>query len=111
MAATHYSVVTYTIPASAAIEPHRYVTAAGAYASAGGRGLGLSARAAANTELLPVDLVGISIATAGADVAKGAALEVGSNGKLVTSASGVTVAQALESATADQLFSVNLIPN
>ena len=109
---TYYSVVTYTVTAGAAIEKHRYVTASGQYAGAGQRGLGISARSAAAGEPLPVDLVGISIATAGGAIIKGSALEVGADGKLITkTSSGVAVAQALENASENQNFSVLLIAN
>lgn len=106
------SLLTLTIAASAVLAAERCVTAAGAYAAAGGNAFGVATTKAAIGEQLGVDVLGTAVATAGALVAKNAYLQVGVDGKLITRTSGVVVAQALQAAGADgDRFEVLLIPN
>ena len=56
--------------------------------------------------------MGTAVVTAGAAIAKDAAVEVGTAGKAVTKSTGVTVARALQAAAADgDRIEVMLIPN
>lgn len=95
------SVLTLAVIAAVALETERAVTAGGAYAAAGGNAFGVTNTRGAIGERVPTDVIGTTIATAGAAFAKDAYLQVGANGKLITKAAGIAVAQALQAATAD----------
>jgi hypothetical protein len=107
------TVLTLTIKSTGAIAKKRAVTYAGAQAGAAVAILGIADYGAtAAGEYVTVDVQGTSIATSGAAVALGAALETDASGRLVTKSAGVTVARALEAATAaDQNFEVLLLSN
>lgn len=106
------SLLTLSIAASAALEPERFVTVAGAYPAAAGNAFGVSTTKAAIGEQLGVDVAGTAIVTAGGAIAKNAYIDVGANGKAVTHAAGKVVAQALQAAAADgDRIEVLLIPN
>ena len=107
------SLLTLTVVAAAAITAERFVTANGAYATAGDGALGVSVTSAATGNTFPVDALGTTVATAGAAFAKDAALAVGTSGKAVAAVAGdVIVAKALQAATADgDRVEVFLIPN
>lgn len=112
MPATSRSIFTDTVAAAATITEGQAVTVAGAVASSAGNAIGIACTDAVSGEQLAVDMIGTAVAIAGAAVAKGAALEVGSAGKLVTQSAGVTVARALQAAGADgDRFEVFLIAN
>lgn len=111
MPATKSPIMTLSVAAVAAISEHQAVGYDGDVAGAGEAIQGLAATDAANGQIFGVDVIGTSIAIAGAGVVVGAALEVGAGGKLVTKTSGVTVARALQAANTDgDLFEVLLIP-
>lgn len=106
------SLLTLTIAAAAALEAERFVTAAGVYPSAGANAFGVTATKAANGELVGADVLGTAVATAGAAIAKGAYVQIGASGKVITRTSGAVVGQALQAAGADgDRFEVLLIPN
>ncbi|WP_282265941.1 capsid cement protein [Stenotrophomonas sp. PS02298] len=106
------SLLTLSLVATAAIVAERFTAVAGVPATAAGNTLGVAKSSAAIGEVYPVEVVGTAIVTAGAAIAKGAAIEVGTAGKAITKASGVTVARALQAATADgDRIEVLLIPN
>lgn len=105
-------ILTLSVLAAAALTAERFVTAAGAVATAAGNALGASESDAAIGELCPTITLGTAIVTAGGAIALGAAIEVGTAGKAVTRTSGVTVARALQAAAADgDRIEVMLIPN
>jgi hypothetical protein len=107
-----HSLFALSILAAAALTAERFVTAAGAVATAAGNAVGVAATNAAIGELCPVDVLGTAVVTAGGAIAKGAHVEVGATGKAVTLASGKAVAVALEAAAADgDSIEVFLIPN
>lgn len=112
MAALSKSVHTIGVVAAASITQGQAVTAAGAVATAAGNAVGVAELDAASGARVPVTVLGTGIAIAGAAITAGAALEVGSTGRLVTRSAGVTVARALTGAAAngDQI-EVLLIPN
>ncbi len=112
MAALSKSAHTIGVIAAAAILQGQAVTAAGAVATAAGNAVGVAETDAASGDRVPVTALGTGIAIAGAAVAAGAALEVGTTGRLVTHSAGVTVGRALTAAAAagDQI-EVLLIPN
>ncbi|MDN5925043.1 MAG: DUF2190 domain-containing protein [Xanthomonadales bacterium] len=106
------SILTLSFVASAALEAERFVTAAGAYATSAGNAGGVSATEAASGVLFAADVLGTAVVTAGAAVAKHAYVQVGTDGKAITQAAGIAVAQALEAAAADgDSIEVLLIPN
>lgn len=112
MAASNISLLTVGIVATAAITQYRATTAAGAVATAAGVAVGFSNTDAAIGERVPTTVVGTAIATAGAAIALGAAVEVGTAGKVVTKSAGVTVGRALQAAAADgDLIEVLVIGN
>ena len=80
--------------------------------TAAGNAIGVTNTSAAVGEYVATDVLGTTVVTAGAAIAKGAAIEVGTAGKAVTKTSGVTVARALQAATADgDRIEVMLISN
>jgi hypothetical protein len=103
-------VLSATRKATAALTKYQYITAAGAVAAAGAAGIGLVVTDADSGDDITVDILGTSTAIAGAAVADGARLQVGTGGKLITATTGVPVAQALEAGTTDQPFEVLLLP-
>lgn len=109
------SLLTLTVAAAGALAADRFVTHAGAYPAAGGLPLGVTRTSAgAAGDLLPVDVLGTAIVEAGAAIAVGAAVMVGTTGKAIThdgDGDKFAVARALEAATADgNLIEVLLLP-
>ncbi|MGN7832656.1 capsid cement protein [Pseudoxanthomonas sp. 22568] len=90
-----------SIAATAAVLQERFVSAAGAPAAPAGNALGASETDAAIGQIFTVNAIGTAIVTAGGAIAKGAAIEVGAAGKAVTKNAGITVARALQAASAD----------
>lgn len=106
------SMLALSVLAVAALTAERFVTAAGAVATAAGNAIGVASTDAAIGDLCPVDVLGTAVVTAGAAIAKGAHVEVGAAGKAVTLAAGKAVGVALEAAAADgDRIEVLLIPN
>jgi hypothetical protein len=106
------SLLAIAIAATATITAERFITGTGAVATAAGNAIGVATTIAASGEYVTTDVLGTTVVTAGAAIAKGAAIEVGTAGKAVTKAGGVTVARALQAATADgDRIEVMLIPN
>lgn len=108
------SLLTVAVTATAAITGQRFVTGAGVAATAAGNALGVARADAASGELVPVDVLGTALVTAGGAIAANAAVEVGAGGKAVTLASGKQVARLApgSSAAADgDVVEVIIIPN
>lgn len=107
------TILSLTARSTGAILKKRAVTYAGAQAGAGVTILGIADfGATAAGQDVTVDVIGTSIATSGAAFAVGTALETDASGRLITRSAGVTVARALEAATAaDQLIEVLLLAN
>jgi hypothetical protein len=106
------SLLTLTVAATAALAAERFVTVAGAYPAAKANALGVTTTQAASGEPVGVDVAGTAVATAGAAITKGASLQVGTDGKVVTKTDGVTVGVALQAASADgDRLEVLLVPN
>ncbi|MDD9911650.1 MAG: DUF2190 family protein [Alphaproteobacteria bacterium] len=106
------SLLKLSVQASGAVTAKQFVGFDGAVATAAGNAYGVAEFDAANTELVSLTIVGTAVVKSGAAFAKGAALEVGSDGKAVTQSAGVTVARALEAASAaDEDVEVLLINN
>lgn len=106
------SLLTLSIAAAVVLTAERFATGTGAVATAGGRAFGVTQTAGAIGDVVAVDVMGTAVVTAGAAIAKDAAVEVGTAGKAVTKSTGVTVARALQAAAADgDRIEVMLIPN
>lgn len=101
MPASKIPLLTLSILATATIAEEQAVGHDGAVASAAGKMLGLAISEAPSGTQVGVDTLGTSIAVAGAAIANGADLQVGSSGKLVTQTAGIIVARALQAAAAD----------
>jgi hypothetical protein len=108
-------IFTLTILATATVEQERFVTTAGAYPSAGGLPIGVTRSAGESGDVLPVDVLGTSIVTAGAAIAVDAAVMVSTNGKVIThdgDGDKHAVGRALTAASADgDTIEVLLIPS
>lgn len=111
---TKISILTLTVLASAVVAANRFVNTAGAYPAAGGLPLGLTCCDGAIGDALPVDVLGTTVATAGAAIAADAPLMLGADGKVVThdgDGDKHAIGRALEAAAADgSLLEVLLIP-
>lgn len=111
MPAQKIPVLTLSVVASAAHPENLAVTAAGALPGAGAKILGITTELAVSGKHVPIDVLGTTIATAGAAVAFDAELEATAAGKLITKSTGVVVARALQAAAADgDKFEVLLVP-
>lgn len=112
MAAASTPILSLTVRATAAITQARGVTLAGGVPAAGANGA-IARVGAASGELLTVDVVGTTIAEAGAAVAAaGTALEFDAQARLITANTGKIVARSVGTAgAAGDMFEVLLIPN
>lgn len=98
--------------ATAALTAERFVSPTGGLPTAGGNTLGVTRSNAAIGELTTVDILGTAVVVASAAIAEGAAIETLADGRAVTRTTGVTVARALQAATAaGQSFEVLLVAN
>lgn len=103
---------TLSVLATAALTANRFVTAAGAVPAASGNALGVALADAASATQVPVVVLGTAVVTAGAAIANGVAVEVGTAGKAITKATGIAVGRALQAASGDgDSIEINLIPN
>lgn len=101
MPASKIPLLTLSIAATALLGEHLAIGHDGALAGAGLAMYGLSDTDADIGDQVAIDVLGTSIATAGAAIAEGVALEVDPNGKLITRVGGIVVARSLQLATAD----------
>lgn len=95
MSAQKKPILTITRSATGAITAHRAVTLAGTVAATGAAAVGFSVADAAIGESFAVDVIGTSIGIAGAAIAAGAALQVGTNGHVITQTTGNRIGFAL----------------
>jgi len=102
----------YPLTATGAIETARFVSAAGAHATAAGSAVGVATAGAAIGEIAPVAMYGPVAVEAGGEITAGAAVEAGTAGKAVVQDAGTTVARALTAAAEDgDVITVLIIPN
>lgn len=100
------------IAASATLAAERFIVATGAYATAAGNAIGVTATSAESGDMVGTDVLGSAVITAGGAFDAGDYIQVGTSGKGVVQASGIAVAVALQAATADgDRVEVLLIPN
>ena len=107
------SVLTLSIAATRAAPARTFIAPTGGPAGDGGNALGVAETdSTASGELVPVTVLGTAVVTAGAPIAAGEAIEVGSGGLAVPHTTGVVVARALKAAAAaGEAIEVLLIPN
>lgn len=109
------AILTLTVAAAGSLSSNRVVTQAGAYPAAGGKSFGVSRTSAeAQGDLVPVDVLGTSIAEAGAAFATDTDLMVDAQGRVIplTTGSKYPVARAMQlSSGAGALVEVLLIPS
>lgn len=112
MAAASTPIFALSVRATAAITQARGVTLAGGVPAAGANGA-IARVGAATGELLTVDVMGTTIAEAGAAIATaGIALEFDSQARLITANTGKVVARSVGTAgAAGEMLEVLLIPN
>lgn len=114
-ASSNISLLTLSIVASATVAADRFITTAGAHASAGGLPLGVTRSAGESGDMVPVDVMGTAIVTAGAAIALDAAIAVGTDGKAIThdgDGDKHACGRALSAATGDgDTLEVLLIPS
>lgn len=110
-----YVLLSLSVMAAAAISADRFIGQDGNYPAPGGKAIGSATCDGVAGDLLPVDVMGVSQATAGAAFAKDVPLMVGVSGKLVAhdgATGSIAVARSLEAATAvDQVVEVLLCIN
>lgn len=102
MPALKNPILTLSVAAAALVLEHRAVGQDGNYAAPGTAAFGVTTEdAPAIGTHVGVDLLGTTIVTAGAAIAKNTLLEVGVDGKLITKTTGIEVARAMQLAGAD----------
>lgn len=108
-------VLTLTVTAAAALSANRGVTAAGAVPAGGAAVIGFTRTSAATGALVPVDVLGTTVAETGAAVSAGAAVEVDSQGRVVPLSSGTKVGRMapgqVAAGAAGAFVEIVLIPN
>ncbi len=105
-------ILTLSRIATGAITAERFVTPAGAQAGAAVNTLGVARSDAATGAVLPIDVLGTAIVTAGGAIADGALVETDATGRAVTRTAGPIVGRALQAASAaGARIEVLLIPN
>lgn len=111
MSAQKNPILTRTRKASATLTKYQAVTAAGAVAAAGAAVAGFVTEDAASGDDIAVDVLGTTIAIAGAGVSDGAKVMVGTGGKVITATStNVPVGIAQQAGSTDQPFEILLTP-
>lgn len=113
MSLTSRPVLTLPVKASGTVNPHRFVTPAGAQAGADANAIGVSRTLAAVNDQMPIDVLGTTTIEAGAAISVGATLKSDASGRAITWAtSGAKIALALEAASgAGAFIEALLIPN
>lgn len=109
------AILTLTVTAAATLSANRGVTGGGAVPAAAASVIGFTRTSGASGDLVPVDVLGTTVAEAGAAIAVGAAVEVDNLGRVITLASGVKVGRMAPgqaaAGAAGALVEIVLIPN
>jgi len=109
------SILTLTVKAAVELQPNRGVTVAGGIPASGSDVIGFSRSAGGPGDLMPVDVLGTTMAEAGAAVPAGAYVEVDDEGRIVPHASGVKVGRLapgqFAATRAGQVVEILLLPN
>lgn len=112
MPASKRAILTLSVLAAAAITEFRAISHTGTVPASGEAALGFSTTDAASGEMVAADMLGTTIATAGAAIVQGALVQVGTSGKVITKDAGIAVGRALQAASADgDNIEIFLIPN
>lgn len=107
-------IFTHSVTAAAAITEHRAVSVTGGVPAAGAAVFGIAKSDGAIGAKVPVAALGTAIATAGAAIAAGAALETDNQGRVITKTTGVTIGRMAPgevAAAAGDKVEIILIPN
>lgn len=111
MSAQKRSLLMLPLAASATLTKYQGITYAGAVAADGAAVAGFATEDAASGDLVTADVLGTTIAIAGAGVSAGAKVAIGSGGKVITAVSTkVPVGIALQAGVTDQPFEILLTP-
>lgn len=111
---SHQSISVLALPVtlSGTVAANRFVTPAGAQATAGVNTLGVARSAGASGEKITADVLGTAVVEAGAAVAANATVAADASGRAITWASGAKVGLALQAASGAGVFiEVLLVPN
>ena len=113
MSQQNISLLSLPLTLSGTVASNRFVTAAGAQASADAATLGVARFGGAAADKVTVDVIGTAIIESGAAIAAGATLKSDASGRAITWAtSGAKVGIALQAATAaGQMIEILLLPN
>lgn len=111
MAAVSTTIFAKTVIATATITGGCGITLAGAVPAAGAAGY-IAEFSGVSGDAITANMVGTTVALAGAAFAANALLEFNASGKLITKTTGIAVARSLSAATAaDQQIEVLILPN
>lgn len=109
------AILTLTVTAAATLSANRGVTGAGAVPAAAAHVIGFTRTSGESGDLVPVDVLGTTMAETGAAIAVGAAVEVDNQGRVITLAAGVKVGRMAPgqaaAGAAGQLVEIVLIPS
>lgn len=106
------SVLVLSVLAGATLTDKRFVSPTGGLPSAGGNTLGVANSDASSGDMCPVNHLGTAVVEVSGAISKGALVETGNDGRAAAKDTGVSVARALQEATASgQFIEVTLIPN
>lgn len=108
------ALLSLAVLATGVILAERFIGPSGATATAGANAYGVATTNAAIGDMVTTDVLGTTIVTAGAPIAAGALVEVGTAGKAITKASGTAVARMAPGASAaadGDRVEVILLPN
>lgn len=103
------ALLTLSVLAIADVSARTFVTLGGETAAAGAAAHGVAVTMALDGQIFPVDVIGTSIVTAGADIEAGDELQVGADGRAVPRTTGVLVAIAVSDAAAGAATEVLLV--
>jgi hypothetical protein len=99
-----FVLLSLSVAAAGAVASGRFINQAGAYPAAGGLPIGCAACDGEAGDLIPVDVIGVTDAVAGAAIVKDAPLMLDAAGKVVThdgAAGKHAVGRAMQAAAAD----------
>ena len=113
MSLQNISLLSLPVTLTGTVAADRFISPAGAYASADGNTLGVARSAGDSGAKVTVDVLGTAVVEAGAAIAANATLKVDSTGRAITwVTSGAKIGLALQAASgAGVKIEVLLIPN
>ena len=88
--ATKKVILTDTVKLNADIDANLFVQVGGVLPAAGGTAWGVTASSGKDGDYVPVDILGITVVTAGGAIAAGAEVKAAATGKALTHTAGTT---------------------